>query len=96
MVCTTDTTGIRGQDGRIETSDQDKAEILKDQFSTIGEKLTNEFPLFSEEDRFTHVTRVTPTVMNRELTHHTIRERLEKLTQGKKRLVGQIRTPPGH
>ena len=34
--------------------------------------------------------------MNRELTHHAISERLEKLTQGKKRLVGQIKSPPGH
>ena len=34
--------------------------------------------------------------MNRELTHHAISGGLEKLTQGKKRLVGQIKSPPGH
>ena len=34
--------------------------------------------------------------MNRELTHHAISERLGKLTRGKKRLVGQIKSPPGH
>ena len=50
--------GIKGQDGRIVTSDQDKAEILNEHFSTIREKLANEFPSFSEEDGFTHITPV--------------------------------------
>ena len=34
--------------------------------------------------------------MKMELTHHAISEGLEKLTQGKKRFVGQIKSPPGH
>ena len=75
--------GIKAQDGRIVTSDQDKAEILNEHFSAIGEKLTNEFPPFSEEDGFTHITRVTPTVMNIELTHDAIGEGLEKLKADK-------------
>ena len=89
----TDTRGIRGQDGRIETSDQDKAEILNENFSTIGEKLANELPPISEENRFTHITRVTPTVMKMELTHHAISEGLEKR---KAKLVDKIESPPGY
>ena len=75
--------GIKAQDGRIVTSDQDKAEILNEHFSTIGEKLANEFPPFSEEDGFTHITRVTPTIMNIELTHDAIGEGLQKLKADK-------------
>ena len=81
-----------GQDGRIETSDQDKAEILNEHFSTIGGKLANELPLFSEENRFTNITRVTPTVMKRELPHDAISEGLEKLQA--KNACGQDRTAP--
>ena len=60
-----------------------KAEILNEHFSTIGEKLANEFPPFSKEDGFTHITRVTPMVMNIELTHDAIGDGLKKLKTDK-------------
>ena len=63
---------------------QDKAETVNEHFSTTGEKRANELPPFSEEDCFTHITRVPPTVINMELKHDAISEGLEKLTQGKK------------
>ena len=49
----------------------------------MGEKLAFELPPFSEEDRFTHITRVTPTVMRIELTHEAIGKGLKKLKADK-------------
>ena len=71
--------GIRGADGRIKTSDQGKAEILNEHFSTIDVNVTNELPVFSQEDHFTHITRITPTVTNIDLTYDGIAKGLSKL-----------------
>ena len=76
--------GIRGNDQIIETSDWQKAEILNEYFSTIGEKLASE--LYSDqslENSFSHITRVTPTVTNIDLTYDSIMQGLMKLKNNK-------------
>ena len=68
----------------IETSDLRKTEILNEYFSTIGEKLASE--LYSGqnlENSFSHITRVTPTVMNIDLTYDSIMQGLMKLKNNK-------------
>ena len=69
--------GIRGKDQIIETSHSRKAEILDEYFSTIGEKLASElYSGQSLENPFPHITRVTPTVTNIDLTYDSIMQGL--------------------
>ena len=69
--------GMRGKDQIIETSHSRKAEILNEYFSTIGEKLASElYSGQSLENPFSHITRVTPTVTNIDLTYDSIMQGL--------------------
>ena len=56
--------GIRNADGKVVTSDLDKANILNEHFSTIGEKLANELPNTNLTESTVHISTVTPCVMN--------------------------------
>lgn len=71
--------GIRGADGKIETSDQGMAEILNNHFSTVGEKLAAELPALYQEDRVSHVTSVTHTVTTIDITYETVGKCLKDL-----------------
>jgi hypothetical protein len=72
--------GIKGEDGRIVMSDQDKAEIFNHHFSTIGEKLAkNQFAI----DEQTIINRVTPTVMDIDLTYENVSKAVMKLKPDK-------------
>ena len=56
--------GIRNADGKVVTSDLDKANILNEYFSTTGEKLANELLNVNLTQSNVHVSTVTPCVMN--------------------------------
>ena len=56
--------GIRREDGSLETSDQGKANILNDLFSSVGEELANDLPSFDPATSASHISRVTPSIMN--------------------------------
>ena len=71
--------GIQRPDRTIETSDLGKAQIFNEYFSTVGEKLSSDLQICSQEDRLTHFTRVTPCVMNIGLSYNGIAEGLKKL-----------------
>ena len=64
--------GIKGLDGKIITSDQEKAEIFNEHFSTIGEKLADALPAVQYPTSTTTINRVTPTVMDINLTYERV------------------------
>jgi hypothetical protein len=65
--------GIKGLDGKIITSDQEKAELFNEHFSTIGEKLADTLPAVEYHATFTTtINRVTPTVMDINLTYVSV------------------------
>lgn len=74
--------GIRRIDGKIETADEKKAEILNEHFTTIGEKLAMDLPA-NVGDTTTFIARVTPTKMNIDLSYGSISKGLEKLKANK-------------
>lgn len=73
---------LRNPEGFLVTSDREKADILNEHFSTIGEKLAGELPILNE-DLTTYFTRVTPTIMHITLTPDVIKKALLKLNPGK-------------
>ena len=52
--------GIRGTDGKLETSDVTKAEILNEHFSSIGERLAKDLPALNTDNVHTYITQVSP------------------------------------
>ncbi len=64
--------GIKGLDGKIITSDQEKAEIFNEHFSTIGEKLADSLPAVEYPTSTITINRVTPTVMDINLTYESV------------------------
>ena len=65
--------GIKGLDGKIITSDQEKAELFNEHFSTIGEKLADTLPAVEYHATFTTtINRVTPTVMDINLSYESV------------------------
>ena len=76
--------GIRKSDGSIETSDYSKAQILNDYFSTVGENLVNDLPILdNQETGYTLIDRVTPCIMDINLSHAEITNSLNKLKPNK-------------
>lgn len=75
--------GIRNADGKVVTSDLDKANILNEHFSTIGEKLANELPNTNSTQSNVHVSTVTPCVMNINLSQEVIVSSMAKLRADK-------------
>ena len=73
---------IRSPDGVLETAKQRKADILNEQFSSIGEKLASELPIICL-DMNTYITRVTPTITHIDLTSDIVKKALLKLKPGK-------------
>ena len=71
--------GIRNMEGKIETSDQGKAELLNKQFSTVGEKLANEIPAFISVEPSSYISRITPTVMVTAMSNEIIAQGLKNL-----------------
>ncbi len=59
-------------DGKIITSDQEKAEIFNEHFSTIGEKLADTLPPVEYPTSTITINRVTPTVMDINLTYESV------------------------
>ena len=47
--------GIRGTDGKLETSDVTKAEILNEHFSSIGERLAKDLPALNTDNVHTYI-----------------------------------------
>jgi hypothetical protein len=64
--------GIKGEDGKIVTSDQAKVAIFNQHFSTIGEKLANNLPTIDQHTSISTINRVTPTVMDIDLTYENV------------------------
>ena len=64
--------GIRNADGKIVTTDLDKANILNEHFSTIGEKLANELKNTNLTQSNVHISTVTACVMNINLSYEDI------------------------
>ena len=75
--------GIRNADGKVVTSDLDKANILNEHFTTIGEKLANELPNTNLTQSNVHVSTVTPFVMNINLSYEGIVSSMAKLKADK-------------
>jgi hypothetical protein len=75
--------GIRRTDGTLEISNEGKANILNEYFSTVGEKLANELSVSNQEERFSHITRITPTKMHITLSSDTISQSLKALKSDK-------------
>ena len=75
--------GIKGEDGKIVTSDQAKAAIFNQHFSTIGEKLANNLPTIDQHTSISIINRVTPTVMDIDLTYENVSTALTKLKADK-------------
>ena len=68
---------IRNPEGVLITSDRGKAGIQNENFSTIGETLAGELPIFNV-DLTTYATSLTPTIMHIELTPGIIKKALLK------------------
>ena len=75
--------GIRNADGKVVTSDLDKANILNEHFTTIGEKLANELPNTNLTQGNVHVSTVAPCVMNINLSYEGIVSSMAKLKADK-------------
>ena len=75
--------GIKGEDGKIVTSDQAKAAIFNQHFSTIGEKLAKNLPTIDQHTSISTINRVTPTVMDIDLTYENVSTALTKLKADK-------------
>ena len=75
---------IRNVDGSIETSDQGKAEILNEHFSTIGEKLANDFSKIEQSDVHSQTDQITtPSVTEINLSFKVIEQSLTNLKENK-------------
>ena len=75
--------GIRREDGSLETSDQGKANILNDFFSSVGEELASDLPSFDPATSASHISRVTPSIMNIDLNDTKIALGLKNLKPNK-------------
>ena len=75
--------GIKNVDGKVVTSDVDKANILNEHYSTIGEKLANELPKTNLTQSNVHVPIVAPCVMTINLSYEGITSSMAKLRAGK-------------
>ena len=75
--------GIKGLDGKIITSDQEKADIFNELFSTIGEKLADALPAVEYPTFTTTNNCVTPTVMGFNLTYESVLQGELNLKPGK-------------
>ena len=77
--------GIRNADGKVVTSDLDKANILifNEYFSTTGEKLANELLNINLTQSNVHVSTVTPCVMNINFSYEGIVGSMTKLKADK-------------
>ena len=75
--------GIRYADRKVVTSDLDKANILNEHFSTIGEKLANELPNTNLTHNNVHVSTIAPCVMNIDLSYEGIISSMAKLKADK-------------
>ena len=68
----------------METTDIGKAKILNELFATIGEKLANELPRDPNQDTLlSHISRVTPTIMNVNVSHERVADSIAKLEPNK-------------
>ena len=70
-------------DGKVVTSDLDKANILNERFSTIGEKLANELPNTNLTQSNVHVSIVAPCVMSINLSYEGTASSMAKLRADK-------------
>ena len=74
---------IRNMDGNVVTSNLDKANILNEHFSTIGEKLANELPNTNLTQSNVHVSIVAPCVMSISLSYEGVASSTAKLRADK-------------
>ena len=75
--------GIRNADGKVVTSDLDKANILNEHFSTIDEKLANELPNSDLTQSNVNISTVAPCVMSINLSYEGIVSSMAKLKADK-------------
>ena len=75
--------GIKGLDGKIVTSDQEKAEIFNEHFSSIGQKLADRLPDAEYQNSSSLINRVTPTVMDINITYESVSQGLLNLKPDK-------------
>ena len=75
--------GIKRLDGKIVTSDQEKAEIFNEHFSSIGQKLADRLPDAEYKNSSSLINRVTPTVMDINITYESVSQGLLNLKPDK-------------
>ena len=75
--------GIKGLDGKIVTSDQEKDEIFNERFSLIGQKLAERLPDAQYQNSSYLINRVTPTVMDINITSESVSQGLLNLKPDK-------------
>ena len=75
--------GIKGLDGKIVTSDQEKAEIFNEHFSSIDQKLADRLPDAEYQNSSSLINRVTPTVMDINITYESVSQGLLNLKPDK-------------
>jgi len=74
---------IKDSDGKTETSDLAKANILNEHFTTIGKKLASSLPPVVSKQSLTSVARVTPTVTTIDVTRDILKNALFNLKPDK-------------
>ena len=80
----------KGPGGKIITSDQEKAEIFNEHFSTIGVMLADTLSTVENATSTTTMKRVTPTVMDINLTYVSVLQGVINLKHNKASSEGKV------